>query len=122
MATDYFSNLYADLATASTLDTQKRSPAGVAHGRLRYAVCRFDPGEVVTINSIIRMKQFKSGDRIHSILLSSTDCGTAGDIDIGIYKTGAAHDGAVVDLDLFASAQDVKLALMTMIEARRCGS
>jgi hypothetical protein len=116
MATNYFSDLYAGLATASTLDMQKRASAGVSHGRIRYALCRFDPGEVVTINSIVRMKQFKSGDRIHSILLSSTDCGSAGDIDIGVYKSGAAHDGAVVDLDLFASAQDVNAAIRERLE------
>lgn len=116
MATNYFSDLYAGLATASTLDAQKRASAGVSHGRIRYSVCRFDPGEVVTINSIVRMKQFKSGDRIHSILLSSTDSGDTGDIDLGFYKTGAAHDGAVVDLDLFASAQDVNAAIRERIE------
>jgi hypothetical protein len=113
---NYFSDLYAGLSTPGTLDLQKRASAGVSHGRVRYALCRFDPGEVVEINSVVRMKQFKTSDRIHSILISSSDSGTAGDLDIGLYKTGAAHDGAVVDLDLFASAVDVNAAALGRIE------
>jgi hypothetical protein len=116
MATNYFSDLYAGLATPSTLDMQKRASAGVSHGRLRYAVVRFDPGEAVTISSNVRLKQFKSGDRINSILISCTDAGTAGDLDIGLYKSGANHDGAVVDADVFATALDVNAAALSQVD------
>lgn len=116
MATNYFSDLYAGLATPSTLDSQKRASAGVSHGRLRYAVARFDPGEVVTVSSSVRLKQFKSGDRINSILISCPDAGTTGDVDLGIYKSGASHDGAVVDNDLFATDLDVNAAALSQVD------
>ena len=116
MATNYFSNLYAGLSTPSTLDMQKRASAGVSHGRLRYAVAAFDPGEVVTISSTVRMKQFKSGDRIHSILISTTDAGSAGDIDLGLFRSGAEHNGTEVDDNLFADALDVNGAALSQVD------
>jgi hypothetical protein len=116
MATNYFSDLYAGLATPSTVDMQKRASAGVSHGRLRYAVVRFDPGEVVTVDSNVRLKQFKSGDRIHSILISSVDSGTTGLLDVGVHKSGANHDGADVDFDLFATDLDIKAAALSQVD------
>ncbi|MBH17632.1 MAG: hypothetical protein CL488_05405 [Acidobacteria bacterium] len=116
MATNYFSDLYAGLATPSTLDAQKRASAGLGHGRLRYSVVRFDPDEAVTIDSNLRLKQFKSGDRINSILISSPDSGTGGLLDVGIHKSGANHDGAVVDFDLFATDLDIKAGLLSQVD------
>ncbi len=112
----YYSDLFAARTTPGTLDVQKRASAGLSHGRLRYAIAHFDPGAVVASSSTVRMKQFKSGDRINSILLTSNDSGSAGDIDVGLYKTGTNHDGAVIDADLFASAQDVNAASRVSLE------
>lgn len=116
MAVNYFSDLYADLATPSTLDLQKRAGAGIGHGRLRYALARFVPGEAVSGASILRLKTLKSGDRIASILLSSNDSGDTGAINFGLYNTGEAHDGAELDRDVFAGSVDINAAALSQIE------
>jgi hypothetical protein len=54
-------------------------------------------------NSIHRFVRVPSNARISSVLLSTADASSAGNIDIGIYQT-ASNGGAVVDADLFASA------------------
>ena len=51
-----------------------------------------------------------SNAKVTSVRLTSTGTGTVGATDIGLYKTTAAG-GAVVDADLFASAQLLTTAL-----------
>jgi hypothetical protein len=55
------------------------------------------------ITEIVRMMSFRSGDRLYKLELFASG-GTAGAMDIGLYLAGNAHDGALVDVDLFASA------------------
>lgn len=114
MAT-YYSELYAGSATPSVLDTQLRAGAGVGHARQRYAKAVCAPGAVVAVGEQVRIKQFKSSDRLNYIYFSCTDAGATGLVDIGLYKTGASHDGAEVDADLFSSAYDVKASARTQI-------
>jgi len=56
-----------------------------------------------TIADIARLMTFKPNDRIVEIFVSASG-GTAVAADLGIYLAGSAHDGAVVDVDRFASA------------------
>lgn len=106
----FFSNHFhstgavAALADASiSLDTQWRAPAGVAHPRLRRKQARVVVGTGATIGQQLRMMTFKSSDRIYNMVVSANG-GTAGAADIGAYRAGSNHDGAVLDADLFASA------------------
>jgi hypothetical protein len=112
---NYFSELYADQSTPSVVDGQLRAGAGVGHARMRYAKAVCTPGAAVNADEKIVLKQFKSSDRINYIYWSSTDSGTGGLIDIGLYKTGANHDGVAVDRDLFSSAYDIKASDRTQI-------
>ena len=59
---------------------------------------------------VIRYFSVPSNARISEILLSCDDSGTAGAMDIGVYQT-TENGGAVVDADLFASAQVMTTAL-----------
>ena len=51
----------------------------------------------------IRMVRVPSNARIDAVLLTTADAATAGAINIGVWQT-AENGGAVVDVDLFASA------------------
>lgn len=63
------------------------------------------------IGSTYRFFQLPSNARVHQILLYCDDQGTAGDADVGLYRT-AADGGAVVDADFFASAVDINAAAL----------
>jgi len=55
------------------------------------------------------MFSLRSGDRILDMNYSTLtlDDTTSITLDIGLYKAGAAHDGAEIDLDLFTNVDDV---------------
>lgn len=89
--------------TGLAYDRNKRLIAGVGHGRVRYKRASIVAGTGTGIGDMFRMCQFKSGDRLHALMLS-TSGGSAGATDIGLYKSGFSHDGAVIDVDLFGSA------------------
>jgi len=77
------------------LDTQKRASAGFSHARVRRTHAIVGLGTVAGIGDEVRMLTLKSSDRIYSLLFSSNSASSAGAADIGIYETGAAHDGAL---------------------------
>lgn len=62
-----------------------------------------------TSADVARLMTFKSVDVIHTLYITAAGA-TAAAADVGLYLSGANHDGAVVDADLFASA----LALTTL--------
>lgn len=90
-------------ATDATFIRDKKLTAGLAGARLRDKRASIVIGTAAGIGDVLRMMRFKSSDRIFEILLS-TSGGSAGAADIGLYKAGRAHDGAVIDADLFGSA------------------
>lgn len=108
MAPDFFSDHFGtgvatSLAGEIAYDSQKRISAGLGHARLRRKRASITVGTAAGIGEGLRMMQFKSGDRIYNCVLTATG-GTAGAADIGVYKSGFAHDGVVIDADLFGSA------------------
>jgi len=110
MAGLFFSDLFSAAGTPTTLDSQKRAAVGAAHGRNRYARAEVLTTATITTDtaaSQIRLKQFKSGDMIHKITVHNTADGGSGAINMGPWKSGSAHDGAVVDANLFLAAQAV---------------
>ena len=110
MATYFSDHFSSDGSNKSTADMQIRASAGISHGRLRYKKASID--SVDTANGEqIRLAQFKSSDRIIEIYVTGDGTPSAGNMDLGLYKSGAAHDGAVIDDDLFASALDVTSAI-----------
>ena len=87
------------LAEELSLDTQKRASAGLSHARMRRTHAKVGLGTVAGIGDQVRMLTLKSSDRLYSLLYSCDGASTAGDADIGIYLSGAAHDGALPHAD-----------------------
>lgn len=87
----------------------------VTNSNLVNAICHEGLGEIQITSSDASDSQLRfcsvpSNARISQILLSNSDSGTAGAIDVGIYKS--TQDGStVVDADFFASAQVLTTAL-----------
>ncbi len=112
-----FSNLFNSSGSVSPgvgalteelgLDTQKRASAGFSHARVRRTHAIVGLGTTADILDEVRMLSLKSNDRLYSLLFSCDGTSAAGDADIGIYRTGAAHDGALPHAnchDAFATA------------------
>ena len=103
MASFFSDHFSADGSNKSTVDIQKRASAGISHGRLRYKRASIDTVDTANADEV-RFCQFKSSDRIIEVFVTGDGTPSAGTMDIGLYKSGTAHDGAVIDDDLFASA------------------
>jgi hypothetical protein len=69
----------------------------------------------------LRMMRVRSNAVIHQVLLSCDAISSAGNVDIGIYRTDD-DGGAVVDADHFASAQAVTSALVDSNVAHESGA
>lgn len=89
--------------TNVTLDTTFKPSVGIAHARMRKKRPHIVIGTAATIGDEIRLTRFRSSDRIYDIRVTAAGA-TAAAGDIGVYRSGAAHDGAVLDVDLFATA------------------
>lgn len=104
-----FSNLFNSSGTTSPgvgalteelpLDTQRRASAGFSHARNRRTHAIVGLGTVAGIGDEVRMLTLKSSDLLYSLLFSCDGASTAGAADIGIYRTGDAHDGALPHAD-----------------------
>lgn len=107
----YFSDHFSsDGVARESVDMQKRAPAGVGHSRLRYKRAFVTIPVDAVSTEVIRFMSMKSGDRIMDMKLSNPgDCGTA-TMNLGLYESGLEHDGAVLDADLFMSAEDLATA------------
>lgn len=105
----YYSDLITPSSANTTLDSQHRAPVGLSHARTRTSVASITAMPLTT--DVVRMITLKSGDRLLKLELSSDGGSTAGAVNVGLYLAGDAHDGAVVDADLFASAQTISSAL-----------
>lgn len=109
MATYFSDHFSADENGNTAADSERRAPAGINHGRLRIKRAKII-GTITTADTV-RLMQFKSGDRLYNLKLTVNGDLTTGAANFGLYKSGDAHDGAVVDADLFATAQSLTSAL-----------
>ncbi len=98
--------------SAATLDQQVRAPAGIGHSRDRKIrpTVTLPLSPLFAIGDVARMCTLKSADRIFAIRVSNNGASTLTIVDVGVYATGLAHDGAVVDVNRFASALPVNAA------------
>lgn len=107
MAT-YFSDHYNVLDDAglsqTSADMSHRAASGTKHARVRYSRASLTALLTTASSDVARLMTLKSNARIHAIYIQSGGEAAAGACNVGLYKTGVNHDGAVVDADLFASA------------------
>ena len=85
-------------------------PVGIKHARKRWSKASFTGMPLDTTPDVVRMLTMRSSDRLIDLYMSCDAGSTAGACDVGLYLTGDAHDGAVLDQDLFASAVDTHTA------------
>lgn len=93
--------------------------AQLAHGRPAHKRGKVEVANGDSIGSTLRFFRVKSNDLVHQLLLDCTAI-TSAAADIGIYRT-AADGGAVVDADLFASAQSLATAVRGTDVTRESG-
>ncbi len=112
----HFSEHYAADSTSAVavataaLDPVKKAKPGIAHVNVKRKVVHLDFSQsTIAAAEEVRCFTLKSGDRPFQMRWStdSTWAGSALTADIGLYTPGGAHDGAVLDIDLFASATDI---------------
>lgn len=112
MTTWYSDHFGADGDNDTSLPVvPKQVSAGLKHGRIRGSIARFTGLPLLTAPDVIRLMTLKSSDRIRSIKVSCDGGSDAAAVNLGLYLTGANHDGAAVDADLFGSAVDLSSAL-----------
>lgn len=85
--------------------------AGISHGRIRYKRASITGLPLVTTPDVLRFFSLKSSDRLLELYLSCDGGSTAGAVSTGLHEAGSNHDGAVVDADLFDTAQSIASAL-----------
>lgn len=89
--------------------------SNVDGGNLKAAVGTLEATAADDIGSTYRMFQIPSNARVHQILLYCDDQGTAGDADLGLYRT-TGDGGAVVDVDFFGAAIDINAAALNAVD------
>jgi hypothetical protein len=106
MATQW-SDHFAAAQPGLTRETGRLATPGTGHARLRVkrATVTLDLApDDYGVGDVARLMTFSSRDRIFAIYVSSEGASTVLTADLGLYLTGTANDGAVVDADLFGSA------------------
>ena len=91
--------------------TIKVVSAGISRGRVRYKRATITGLPLLTTPDVLRFYTMKSSDRIINQWISSNGGSDAGAIDIGVYTHNNTHTGAVIDADLFSSAQAISTAI-----------
>ncbi len=113
--TDFYSNWYSPgvgetnhFTTLNTLQTLV-SP-GLAHSRVRRSGAQLTVPNAQDLadNDVIRLLDLKSSDRLIELFFSmDANWGATTTFNVGLYlKGGSPNDGAVVDEDLFGSAEN----------------
>lgn len=93
----------------------------VADGRVKESVGVVAVATTDAIADVLRLITVHSSWRVSSLLLSCTAL-TAAAGDVGLYDLPTVNAGAVVDADLFASAQSLAAALADTDVARESGT
>lgn len=110
---DHFhaTGVVSTLAGTLALDPSVKIDAGRAGAPRMIKRARVNIGTAAQIGDEIRLCSLKSGARVYEVRLVSDGGATAFTADLGLYKSGTNHDGAVIDADLFGSALVVSTAI-----------
>ena len=112
---------YSDVFSSdpSTFTKQDRRAGALTAGAVLYKRAYLTIPDTAN-GDVIRLCKVHSSDRIHKLVMSSGDSGTAGTIDLGLYDLPDDPDGSgigsAVDDNLFASAIDVNTAALSQVD------
>lgn len=94
----------------ATPPTPNQVPMRLANARLRESIGKAAVDAAGSIGSTYRILRVHSNWRLSELALSCTAITSAAG-DVGLYDVPTVNSGAVVDADLFASAQSLAAAL-----------
>ena len=121
-------NWYSDhFGTDGSADSTVKDPVKVVGAGVGGARGRIKRGEITVLDSaaadVLWMFTMKSGDRLYK-LETYTDGGfsASNSNELGLYTSSAAHDGAVLDVDLYGAAIDLTSAVDTVTETFSAGA
>lgn len=114
MTTTLYTNHYSpDIGETGHATTRQSphegTPVGLKHARDRWSSAQLIVPDAtdLTTGDIIRIMDLQSNARLRELFVSSdANWHTTATFNIGLYLKGDADDGAVVDEDLFAAADD----------------
>lgn len=107
--TTFYSPHFTDETPSTTVlgvtaKPRVKAPSGTKRARMYYTSARIDlSAATIAQDDLVRMFSLKSGDRIVELFVSNDAAwaATALQIDIGLYKSGNDHDGAIILGDCF---------------------
>ena len=110
---DHFSGVNPDTGAEdnSVLSKTKYPPDGIGGGRMRYARAEVTLAAATASGVDVRLMQLRSGDRLNSIFITSTDSGSTGSFDLGVWKSGISHDGVKLEANVFVAVKLLTSAL-----------
>ena len=103
-------NFNSDLIANTVASPPVKNSIGLSGGRRRTKTAKYAFTGAQADGDTLRMARVKSGDVIHSILLSNDALSGMIDVNFGIYDIG--NSGADVDQNLFDDAQTLASALV----------
>jgi len=105
--------VFTKSAALTAMDASGQPPSSRLHGTVRCAMGTVAIANGDSIASILRFARVPSTCRVGRINLKITGTITSAAGDIGVYResTSTTSAGAVVDVDLFGSAQALSTAL-----------
>lgn len=109
MAT-YFSDNFTLTGENQTALPLKASPIlarGILGSPIRYKKMRLVSGGTTAVDDVLRFGTFRSSDRIIELLWSNPGTASAGAGGVGLHKAGLAHDGALIDVNLFEHLKNI---------------
>jgi hypothetical protein len=110
---DHFAEQNAtDTVGSAAITAGHRVPVGAGHGRLRYKRMFANVPAAMAANDTIILGSFRSADRVTKIHVTHDDLSAgAATWALGIYVSGVAHNGVVVDADVFQNDGDAAAVL-----------
>jgi hypothetical protein len=123
---DFYSDHYSSLGTLTDAPATRETghlPGPAGRGFAEKIFARFimptSANDIIADDDVIRMFSLRHTDRLCALWISTADAiaSTATTMDVGVYLSGANHDGALDDINLFVSALEANAATVERSEA-----
>ncbi len=107
---DHYTTAGLDESSLPTLRSAADATVQIKHSRMRHSMAIISVTDGAAAD-VFRMMTLRSSDRIIEMnWLSDGGFVAEAVADLGCYKSGDAHDGAILDADLFDTAVDISSA------------
>lgn len=103
------------IVTNADASPRTMTPMYLKDGKVRCQAGTVETAAADDAGSVYRLCRVPSNARIKSLKIGHDDVTNMTTADVGVYRT-AADGGAVVDVDLFATAKDISSASSGMVD------